>query len=307
MLFDGLDWYQSLPAPENGGSYVWYVVKGPLDDLWARLLNAALRFAADHDLIEVYRKKFAGVSLSDFQPSRAKKERRSQAFPIWRIANELLVARYLERVLNWKFTTHEPKGAADFVGDWQFAAPSGKAVFVEVESPGEPDPAPSSGAYSEAIPTGRVQRLLKEAYRQLPDDDRATFVVLVGGRTLWTAPYAPLIGAVPSALFGSYGVTVRVLPYDPNSVREGPSFHNMFVHADKNRGLGCVGALRPAGLDDPTLAFYAIHNPSARQGAILDAADLGVVWQFVVNASGEGRFVGEDDPDEAWRRVDSND
>jgi len=76
----------------------------------------------------------------------------------------------------------------------------------------------------------------------------------------------------------------------------------MFVQEKKNRKLGCVAALRPAGLEEPTLAFYAIHNPYAHESARIDPRAFGDSWQLAFNGD-KGQFVGADDPAGAWATI----
>lgn len=301
-FFGGARWYPRLIEPVDEPS-AWSVVKGPLeDDMWAMLLNAALGFALAHDLLDPYRKRFEGLSLGHFTLTRAEKEGRTQSFPIWDIANELVVGSYLERVLGWRLTAYRPPGKGQHVGEWQFKTGTEQSVFVEVKSLKEPIIRPSANAYSHGIDAGRIAKVLDKAYDQLPNNDCGTLVVLVGNRPLWTHPTAPLVGAVPAALFGHFGISFQVLPYDPESERAGPSFHDTFVQEKKNRKLGCVAALRPAGLEEPTLAFYAIHNPYAHESAKIDPLAFGDSWQMVFNGD-QGQFVGTDDPTGAWAKI----
>ena len=302
-FFDGFDWYERLRPPKGSESTAWWLAKGPAnDDMWVKLLHTALSFAQRHELVSAYRARFGGLHFDDLSLPRAKSEARTQTFPIWEIANELVVGCYLERVFEWQLTHHQPAGKGKKKGEWQFRTRTGRSVFVEVKSLSEPIVKATTGAFAMRINAPRITQVLKKAYRQLPADGRGTLVVLVGNRPLWAHPAVPLVGAVPAALFGYFGVRLKVMPYDPADSQAGPSFYDMFVQHRKNRGLGCVAALRPGGADEPTLAFYAIHNPYAQEGVRLAAADLPRAWQLVFESEW-GRFVGEDDPAGAWQKT----
>src|SRR5262249_34233219 len=128
-------WYAELRAkgPRNLWP-AWRVTRSREPAWWKGALEVAGRFAIEHDLLDVYRSRFAGIPLNDLTTDRANREFRMSTSPIWEIANELIVARYLERVLRWRYTAHEPPGDKDRRGDWQFETPSGRPVFVEVKS-----------------------------------------------------------------------------------------------------------------------------------------------------------------------------
>lgn len=157
----------------------WYLAKGDENDWGAQLLNAALHWADLHGLSEHYRTRFEGITPVDVQPQRAEAENRLPSFPIWQIANELVVGCYLERVVGWTYGRHEPDGRQGHRGEWQFTTPSGRDVFVEVKSMSEPDWSQASGVFSRPDYRNRITKPLGEAYKQLPDDGRATLVVLV--------------------------------------------------------------------------------------------------------------------------------
>jgi hypothetical protein len=60
-------------------------------------------------------------------------------------------------------------------------------------------------------------------------------------------------------------ITFTVLPeYDPESVKLGPLFHDMFVQHGKHRRIGWAAGLIIRGLGQPGLRFYGIQNPYAR-------------------------------------------
>jgi hypothetical protein len=100
MLFGGAEWYERLQPPAGDELSVWWVAKSPSPERWTpQVLTAAAQFAQEHGLLELYRAKFRGIAAAEFLPARAQADRRSVSFPIWEIAHELLVARYLERVL----------------------------------------------------------------------------------------------------------------------------------------------------------------------------------------------------------------
>lgn len=282
----------------RGWRCAWYLAKLNEPRPYIGLLNAALAFAVEHGLTDVYRTRFGGISSGDISPGRAKAEGRGVDFPIQEIANELLVARYLERVFGWRLVEHEPRGDKDRRGDWQFLTPRGRAVFVEVKSLAEPE---WQGVFTPNF-SPRLRRLLARAYRQLPADGRGVLVVLVGGLTLDAPAGNRMLGHLFGALFGTYQITFQVMPFDPNTVQGGPSFWDMLVQSEKHRRLGCVAALQPGGLLAPELDFYAIHNPYADAGARLAPEDMDDANQFVVGADGRGSFVGNVDA-AAWPKL----
>ncbi len=291
-FFSGLDWYETLTAPTSGREKTaWYVAKG-LEPWWfVQALNAALAFAVEHELVDVYRQRFAGIRPQEL---------RTVVFPIWEIANELLAARYVERVFGWRFDQHEPVGRGTRRGDWQFVAPSGRTVFVEVKSIREAEL--GGGVYSLDF-TPRVRSVLARAYQQLPADDRGVLVVLVGGLTLDAPIENPMVGFLFGALFGRFQVTFQVLPYEAKTVRAGPSFRDMLVQPKKHRRLGCVAALRPGGMVEPDFGFYAIHNPFAYSEVRLSPDDLPNTLQFVVDGDGQGTFSGQADAAVIWENM----
>src|SRR5690242_16320263 len=209
LFFAGFAWYDGL-APPVGEPSAWWVAKsaGPEDpNPWVDTLNAALAFAVEHDLVDQYRARFGGISSGDLHPERARREGRNCATPIFEIANELLVARYLERVFEWRYTAREPPGHKAHVGDWQFATPRGRAVFVEVKTVRERER--PSGVFSANFAPG-LRTLVARAYKQLPLDDRGVLVVLVGGLKLHLPAQNPLLGDLFAALFGDYQITFQV-------------------------------------------------------------------------------------------------
>ena len=137
-FFGGLEWYENL-SPPSGEPSAWRMAKGAEPNIWADILNASLAFAVEHDFVEVYRQRFGGISPKDLQHEHARREGRTCVFPIWEVANELLVARYLERVFGWRFDQHEPAGRGSRKGDWQFVTLQGRIVFIEVKSVREPE------------------------------------------------------------------------------------------------------------------------------------------------------------------------
>lgn len=294
LFFGRLDWYESLLPPSNKPS-AWWIAKEADPNVWVDILNAALTFAVEHGLADVYRRRFAGISPQDLRHERAQREGRTCSFPIWEIANELLVARYLERVFGWRFDQHEPTGRRDRKGDWQFVTARGRVVFIEVKSVREPE---ITGGVFSANFTPKLRAAVARAYAQLPLDHRGVLVVLVGGPLTLDLPARnPQLSWLFGALFGQFQITFQVLPFDPATVRGGPSFRDMTVHASKHRRIGCVAALRPGGMDVPGFGFYAIHNPYAHEEVKLLPQDFGSALQFVVDAQGRGAWVGEPHPD----------
>lgn len=295
--FGGLDWYEGLrePRSKQDEPTAWYCAKDAVDDWYVLQLNAGLAFADEHGLHERYRKLFAGIRPPDLLPTRAKAERRTVSFPIWEIANELIVGRYLERVIGWQYREHEPRGRQQHRGDWEFESPRGRRVFVEVKSLQEPDGYPG-GVFNRSTCDPRIRDVLAGAYKQLPEDDRATLVILVG-QELVRVPAGIMHGDIFQSLFGKMQVTFRVMPYDPESLRMSPSFRDMFTHGTKHRRLGAV-----AGLDRGHLAFYAIHNPYAHKEVRTNPDDFPSATQFIVDDNGRGEIVKGISRDEAWER-----
>jgi hypothetical protein len=301
VLFGGLVWYEALSEAETSTWGAWRTAKGTEAACWIPLLNAGFAFAAEHDLVDRYRIKFAGISLGDLRLDKAERERRVSTFPIWEIANELIVARYLEKVLEWTFREHEPEGRGSRRGDWEFVTRSGRHVFVEVKSLQEAEPR-DTGVYSRPDYGPRLRSVLKGAYAQLPDDGRATLVVLVG-KELMRIPFGIMHGDLFQALYGRIQVRFRVMPYDPTSVRMGPSFRDMFVHGTKHRRLGCVAGLAAVGIDVPAVRAYAIHNPYAYPAVKLLPEDLRNADQFVIDDDGYGQTVDGIDRNDVWPRM----
>lgn len=296
-FFAGADWYESLAPPEDEQPSAWYLAKEPPEYWGPKALSAGLAFALEHGLESVYRARFAGIRPADLLPSRARAEGRSVCFPMEEIANELIVARYLERSCNWRFLRHEPPGRGTHVGEWEFDAPGCGRTFVEVKSIAEVPLPPRVGSMPFFGP--RLRKVMARAYRQLPRD-RPTLVVLVGDYTLHAPAQNPMLGDLFGALFGQYEISFRVLPYVPDSVRAGPSFHDMFVQRGKHRAMGAVAAMRMGGIDVPGFGFYVLHNPWAEPQVRLDPQAFGNARQFVVDGEGRGTFVGDRDPLAAW-------
>jgi len=288
-FFGGCEWYETLSLPAEVPT-AWWVAKDTEPNIWVGVLNAALAFAVEHDLTDIYARRFAGISPQELRHDRAQRKGRTCSFPIWEIANELLVARYLERVLNWKFDQHEPRGRGERRGDWEFITPAGQAVFTEVKSIREVEG--PTGVFSANF-TPKVRDAIARAYAQLPND-RGVLVVLVGGGlTLDMPARLPMLSWLFSALFGEFQITFNVMPYDPESTQAGPSFRDRLVHSTKHRRIGCVAALRPGGMDVPSFGFYAIHNPYAYENARIAQKDLGEAFQFAVDEQGRGAWTGE--------------
>ncbi len=304
MFFGGFKWYDCLDEPAADEPSAWGVVKGDPSELYARLLNAALGFARSHGLSATYRPRFGGLRSGDLTLNHAKRAGQTPSFPVWTIANELLAARYLERVLGWQLRKHEPGGRDTHRGEWEFNARHGGRVFVEVKSMREPLHVDRQGVSTATNDyTGRVSAAVGRAYRQLPTAEAATLVVLVGRSPLALVPGAPFLGDVVSAMFGRFQVSMNVMPYDPSSVKAGPSQREMFVQPKKNRKLGAVSALIPGGADEPALAFYTVHNPFANPSARLPSESLGSGKQLAFDERLNGRWLGQDDPAQSGRLV----
>lgn len=117
LLFEGAEWYDQLSGPTDGVPSVWFVAKAT--GWWGGdVLSACAAFAREHDLLDDFRLKFRGIEPQELLPERAVAKRRSVSSPIWVIAHELVVARYLERVLGWSLVRYEPAGHQGRRGDW---------------------------------------------------------------------------------------------------------------------------------------------------------------------------------------------
>lgn len=305
LLFEGAAWYEEAVEPgDDGPIAVWRLVKARENAWWVQLLNAAFSFAIRHDLVEVYRTRFAGIRSADLTPERAQAAGRSVLGPIWEIANELVAACYLERVHGWRFERHEPRGRNQHRGDWQFITPNGHQVFVEVKSLAERDWSDTGpDVFMRPDYRPRIRDVLKGAYAQLPDDERSTFVVLVGHEML-SIPVGIMHGDLFQALFGQMQVSFPVgAEFSTAKVRLGPSFRDMLVQHAKNRRLGCAAGLFVSGCEAPGLKFYSIHNPWAHSHVRLPSSELGDGVQFVFDEDGFGREFGGVHPREAWARM----
>lgn len=306
LLFSASAWYEALSTSgslEEADSNwpAWRVTVSNEEAWWYQLLNVAAAFARDHHLLDRYQKKFAGISLNELSRETARIRGRSELFPVWEITNELIVGRYLERVVGWQYCSHEPKGRQQHRGDWEFTDLSGKQVFVEVKSLAEPEPG-AVGVYSRPSFAHRLRTVLKGAYRQLPDDGRSTLVVVVG-RDITRIPFGVMHGDLFQALYGQMQINFRVMPYDPESVRVGPSFREMFVHGTKHRRLGAVAGLAVSGDESPSLRFYSIQNPYANTSVKLDARAFADTTTFVVDEHGHGKEFHGIGPEEVWHRI----
>lgn len=135
-----------------------------------------------------------------------------------------------------------------------------------------------------------MRSVLKGAYAQLPDDGRATLVVMVG-QELTRIPFGIMHGDIFQALYGQMQVTFNVMPYDPSSVRMGPSFREMFIHGSKHRRLGWVAGLAVTGMDDPALSMYSIQNPFSNESVSMPGSDYVGINRFVVDREGHGEAL----------------
>ena len=280
----------------------WRLTRSNERAWWRELLIAAASFARDHGLVSHYRRRFAGVAAREISDSAGKVHHRSAVAPIWEIANELVVGVYLERVLGWTLELHEPEGFRGRRGEWQFATPRGRPVFVEVKSLIESEIVVTH-VFSRGVATRRLTSVLRGAYRQLPDDGRSTLVVVVGNGLILEISRGIMHGDLFQTLFGRVVVTFQVLPYVEGSERMGPTFREMFTHAGKHRRLGCVAGLTIGGLDFPSLGFYAIHNPFADPEVRLHSSDFEDTRQFWVDEDGFGQESQGIHPRVAWGRI----
>jgi hypothetical protein len=280
LLFSSSAWYKSLSESHEDTWPVWRITTSDEPAWWVDVLNVAAEFAQDHGLLDHYRAKFAGIPPGALTLKEAEAKGRRSTFPIWEIANELIVGRYLERVLGWRYESHEPLGRHQHRGDWE----------------GE------TGVYSRAIQSPRLRSVLKGAYRQLPDDGRSTLVVMVADEIL-RVPAGIIHGDLFQTLYGRTEFRFKVLPYDPESLRITPSFRDMFTHGTKHRRLGAVAGMVISGMEMPRVQFYAIHNPYAHEAVRLLPSALGDARQFVVEDTGAGHEVSGIDTDIVWQRM----
>lgn len=307
MFFSGCRWYQSLEPPANSEeSSAWFVAKGDLADVHPAIVNAGLSFAIAHGLDAQFRRAFERLRPHDFLESRATAEGRSVSFPIWEIANELVVAAYLERVLGWTFLDYEPVGRPPKRGDWLFRAPSGKEVFVEVKSITEPMGRGTTGVYSRSSKAPLIRRVLTRGYAQLPRDGPSTLIVLVALDDILRLPTGSIIhGDVFEALFGAVKITFRVMPFDPESMRMGPSLREMFVQKAKHRRMGAAVGLDIRGFGSPQPRLYVIHNPFAHDFARLNPSDFPGQAQLYFH-DGIARFSSPMPVEDVWGRMNSS-
>jgi hypothetical protein len=301
LLFAGADWYERLEAPTDDEPSAWYVAKGASDQWTTKLLTAAAEFAQAHGMVDHFRKKFAGIRGIDLTPRRARAEGRQVSFPIWEIAHELVAGCYLERVLGWRFAGHEPRGHKDRRGDWEFITPSGQRVFVEVKSVAEVERYETAGAYNVSVAFDQLRNIVKAAYRQLPDDERGTLLILAG-REKVESDFGIMVSGPFQTLFGKYVVRFKPLEEDPD-YRAGPSFRDMLVHGTKHRRLGCVAGMRITGLDDPHIDWYAIDNPYSYPHHRIANDDLVNAKRFMVDGDGMGQELGGLTREEIWARM----
>lgn len=305
LLFEGAAWFSQLECPEYYDEpSAWYLTKGDSSGWGGDILSAGAQFALDHNLVDVYRKRFAGINASDLLQVRAKAERRSVSSPIWIIANELIIGRYLEKVLKWTFERHEPPGNKAHRGEWQFRMLDGKSVFVEVKTAMEPA-GPTSGVYSRGVEYAQVREIIKGAYKQLPDDERATLVV-IAGREIANPSFGIMHGDLFQTLFGQFQVKFRPFADDPN-YRAGPSFRDMLLHGTKHRRLGCVAGLFLSGSREiPHVGFYAIDNPFANPAKRISNDNLLPAHRFMIDESGHGEETAGQSDEEIWERMTDN-
>ncbi|MBY0491038.1 MAG: hypothetical protein K2R93_14440 [Gemmatimonadaceae bacterium] len=235
--------------------------------------------------------------------ARAKREQRGSTDPIWDIANELIVAAYLERLVGWTYLAHEPPGRGSHKGEWAFRTLSGRTVFVEVKSLHESEELPT-GVYSRSVQGPRIRGVLKGAYKQLPNDDRATLVVLVSRGEVLRLPFGILFGDIFQSLFGQMQIRFPVgAAFHSGAMRMTPSFVDTFVQSGKHRQLGVVAGLSISGDERPKARFYAIHNPYARESCRLPPSDFDGIAQFVVDANGTGVQLDGLSLEESWARI----
>jgi hypothetical protein len=302
LLFGGTSWYATLDETTPDYWVLWRITKSDEPAWWRELLIGAAAFARDHGVLPNFRRRIEGIALRSLSDAAGDSERRPSAAPIWGIANELIVGLYLERALSWRLLQHEPRGFGERVGEWQFCTTSGRTVFVEVKSLVEPERV-GTGVYMRGVASDRLTAVLRGAYKQLPRDDRATLVVVVGSGEILSVPFGIMHGDLFQTLFGRMQITFKVLPYVEGSERVGPSFYDTFANAGKHRRLGCVAGLKVGGMDTPGLGFYVIHNPYADQAMCLTPVDFPNTRQFFVDRAGSGEELQGLHPAEQWTTI----
>lgn len=304
LLFQTSAWFEGLTEDSEDLWAAWRVTTSTEPAWWKELLNACASFARSRGLLQHYQRRFAGLSVGDLSDKAGKT--RYTLGSLWEIANELVVGLFLERALGWTFEAHDPAGFRSRIGDWQFATADGRRVFVEVKSVHEAEMR-GNQVFSRGIASKRLTRTLREAYKQLPADDRATLVILVGNGLTLSISHGIMYGDIFQTLFGQMAMTFQVMPYVKGSERIGPTFREMFAHAGKHRRLGCVAGLKIGGLDTPGLVVYAIHNPYANAAQRLSPDHFDGVRQFQVDERGMGRESDGIQPNEMWARICAND
>lgn len=301
-MFGETEWFESLDESTADYWVLWRVAKSDTPAWWRELLIAAAAFARDHELLPAYQKLFAGIPPRALSDSAGERENRSAVAPIWEIASELTAGLYLERALGWTLSRYEPNGHMRRVGDWEFATPTGRTVFVEVKTVLEPDRS-ETGVFTRRVAQERLTGVLRGGYRQLPSDSRSTLVIIVGNGLILDGSAGIMFTDLFQTLFGKMQVSFKVMPYVEGSERVSPSFYDMFAHAGKHRRLGCAAGLQFGGLETPGLVFYAIHNPFADPSSKLAKEDLGDAFQFWVDSAGRGEELGEIRAQERWREI----
>ena len=202
-------------------------------------------------------------------------------------------------MLGWGFETYEPRGWRSGLGDWQFRTEAARQVFVEVKSLQEPMEPEGEGIYGGRRSDYRPQlrQAMRRAYRQLPNDGRATLVVLVGTDSLSLPSGNIFAGDLFETLFGKIQISFSVMPFRPESMRMGPSLRHMFVHHKKNSRLGCVAGLRIGGSSPH---FYSIANPFAQPTVQLAEDALRRGDRFIVSSDQGDCFLPGLGPSEVW-------
>lgn len=277
------------------------MVRDPDPEWYVKFLNITFAHCDSLGLREVYRARFAAIKPSDVWIKGTPAWFRDGCLPIWEVANELVVAAYIARVLGWRFCKHEPAGRGLRKGDWEFAVPDDKRVFVEVKTLEEPPVRPSNSFGARPSRAPRLQNVLARAYKQLLQDERATLVVVVGHDFI-RAPFGIVHSDLFAALFGQFIVKFPVMSEKREISYAGPSWREMLVGHTKRRSLGVAAGLVVRGAFSPNPHFYAIHNPFATESARLTPDVFGTQHQFRWEDSA-GAEVGTLDTDDAWARL----
>lgn len=302
-LWSGCPWFDSLERPVDETPSAWFLAKGDPSAWYVAVANIGIHYCRARGLESHYRKHFEAIAPKDLSNAKARAERRSPAFPIWELLNELIAAAFLESILGWQFDAHEPPGHRQSRGDWQFITECGQKIFVEVKSIGEAEVGEWVGTRASRAP--RIRAILKRAYRQLPDN-RPTVVVIAGNNSeALRAPFGIAHSDLFHAFFGETIVRMKFDGVEMSEPRLGPSFREMFVHREKHSRLGAAIGLNLTGIGAPLPLIYAIQNPFARPECQLDRSTIDPIHRFAIEGE-RGTLLAGLSPEQTWECVASS-